>query len=134
LVSDRGVKGKSESVVVKMLARSALSSRPSILAGLICCIPLFGGASPQAEDVAQAQSKAPAARPLVLEAESFQHYVDDFNKHDRELYVQHIPNSAAWAFLKSNIPLLDCPDKELEGIYYFRYGTARVGRSLRPSR
>ncbi len=108
-----------------MLARAALSSRPSLLAGLICCISLLGGSSTHAEEVAEAQSKAPAARPLVLDAESFKHYVDDFNQHDRELYVQYISNSAAWAFLKTNIPLLDCPDKELEAIYYFRWWTFR---------
>ena len=39
--------------------------------------------------------------------------------------VQHIPNAAAWEFLKANIPLLDCPDKDIEEIYYFRWWTFR---------
>ena len=70
-------------------------------------------------------SPEPAGRPLVLKAGSFQHYIDDFNQHDEELYRQLVPNSAAWAFLQENIPFLDCPDKEIEQIYYFRWWTFR---------
>ncbi len=63
--------------------------------------------------------------PLVLKADRFRHHIDTFNQNDNELYVQHIPNSAAWEFLRANIPLWDCPDKELEEIYYFRWWTFR---------
>ena len=63
--------------------------------------------------------------PLVLKAEDFRHYVEAFNRNDRELYVQHVPNAQAWDFLQANIPLLDCPDKELEEVYYFRWWTYR---------
>ena len=51
----------------------------------------------------------PAAQPLVLKAEEFKHYVDDFNKNDNELYKGRFPNAAAWDFLKDNIPLLRLP-------------------------
>jgi hypothetical protein len=61
----------------------------------------------------------------VLKPEAFRHHVDTFNKNDRELYVQHVPNAAAWEFIKSNVPFLDCPDKEIEEIYYFRWWTFR---------
>jgi predicted GH43/DUF377 family glycosyl hydrolase len=74
---------------------------------------------------ASAAMTAPPPQPFVLKAESFRHYVDTFNQNDNELYVQHIPNAAAWAFLKANIPLLDCPDKDIEEIYYFRWWTFR---------
>jgi predicted GH43/DUF377 family glycosyl hydrolase len=67
----------------------------------------------------------PAARAAVLQAETLRHYVDTLNANDRELYSQHIPNAAAWDFLKVNIPLLDCPDREIEEIYYFRWWTFR---------
>ena len=63
--------------------------------------------------------------PVVLKPESYKHYVDAFNKNDNELYKQHIPNAAAWDFLAENIPLLDCPDKDIEEIYYFRWWTYR---------
>ena len=66
-----------------------------------------------------------ALQTPVLPAEVFRHYVEAFNQNDNELYGQHIPNAAAWDFLKANIPLLDCPDKDIEEIYYFRWWTYR---------
>ena len=56
-------------------------------------------------------SRRAGAEPAGAQAETFRHYIDAFNQNDRELYVQHIPNAAAWEFLKSNIPLLECPDR-----------------------
>lgn len=67
----------------------------------------------------------PSPSPLVLKADDFRHCVESFNRFDDELYVQHVPNAAAWDFLKANIPLFDCPDKELEETYYFRWWTYR---------
>lgn len=61
----------------------------------------------------------------MLEASSYFHYVEEFNKYDEELYVNAIPNSESWLFLKNNIPLFDCPDKDLELTYYFRWWTFR---------
>jgi hypothetical protein len=52
-------------------------------------------------------------------------YVERFNKTDDELFTQLIPNSRAAAFLTENIPRFECPDKELEEIYYFRWWTFR---------
>lgn len=52
-------------------------------------------------------------------------YVDTFNANDEELYVEDIPNSQAFSFLRSHIPFFVCPDKLLEEIYYFRWWTFR---------
>ena len=52
-------------------------------------------------------------------------YVDRFNQYDEELYKQYIPNSQAKEFLSDNIPLFECPDKNIEEIYYFRWWTFR---------
>ncbi|MDR1815031.1 MAG: hypothetical protein LBR18_09335 [Tannerella sp.] len=52
-------------------------------------------------------------------------YVEQFNRTDNELYKQFIPNNEAAAFLSANVPRFDCPDKELEEIYYFRWWTYR---------
>ncbi|OGV60956.1 MAG: hypothetical protein A2283_09905 [Lentisphaerae bacterium RIFOXYA12_FULL_48_11] len=71
-----------------------------------------------------AQDQA-AKATLILKTESFKHYIDSFNQNDRELYSQCIPNSKAWSFLKDNMPMLDCPDREIEEIYYFRWWTYR---------
>jgi len=62
---------------------------------------------------------------LALNADGLRRYVDAFNRNDRELYVQHIPNAAAAEFLEQNVPLFECPDKEIEEIYYFRWWTLR---------
>jgi hypothetical protein len=64
-------------------------------------------------------------RPEILVAESFRHYIDDFNTTDDELYQGNFPNATAWDFLKDNIPLLDCPDKDISTTYYFRWWTYR---------
>jgi len=66
-----------------------------------------------------------APQPCVLQPGAFRHYVDAFNRNDRELYAQYVPNAASWVFLRNNIPLLDCPDKEIEEVYYFRWWTFR---------
>jgi hypothetical protein len=68
---------------------------------------------------------APTPQPTLLKADNYRHFIDAFNAGDRELYTGYIPNAKAWDFLKANIPLLDCPDKELEQIYYFRWWTYR---------
>ena len=52
-------------------------------------------------------------------------YTDSFNATDEEIYIQKFPNSQAAEFLKANIPVFECPDKELEKTYYFRWWTYR---------
>jgi hypothetical protein len=61
----------------------------------------------------------------VLDKEHFLHYIDRFNQLDDELYIQAVPNRDAWGFLKENIPFFECPDRDLEEIYYFRWWTYR---------
>ena len=69
---------------------------------------------------------APAAGTLSLPGdEKIDEYTALFNASDEELYVNDIPNKDAAAFLKANIPVFDCPDKELEKTYYFRWWTYR---------
>lgn len=52
-------------------------------------------------------------------------YVSEFNMADEEIYVQKISNDKALNFLAENVPLFECPDKELEKTYYFRWWTYR---------
>ena len=61
---------------------------------------------------------------FILNSDTFKHYVDEFNANDEELYT-NIPNAQAWDFLKNNIPLFHCPDKDFERTYYFRWWTYR---------
>lgn len=61
----------------------------------------------------------------VLKTDPVKKYIDFFNQHDEELYKNEIPNDKSWDFLKENIPLLDCPDEEIQKTFYFRWWTLR---------
>ena len=52
-------------------------------------------------------------------------YIKEFNAADVELYAQDISNAETFDFLNENIPFFECPDKELEKSYYFRWWTYR---------
>ncbi len=57
--------------------------------------------------------------------EKLRAYVSAFNQADEECYMQDIPNARAEEFLLEQIPRLECPDAQLEKIYYFRWWTYR---------
>jgi predicted GH43/DUF377 family glycosyl hydrolase len=90
--------------------------------GLVCVT--LGLACNAADNDTQA-GKSVSPLPFLLKSDGLQRYVAGFNAQDRELYPQYVTNSAAFDFLQRNIPLLDCPDKEIEEIYYFRWWTFR---------
>ena len=95
---------------------------PAALLGvvlLVLSVPSSRAESPRDADPAS------APRPYVLAPERFRETIAAFNREDRELYPQYVPNAAAWDFLKRNIPLVDCPDPEIQEIYYFRWWTFR---------
>ena len=52
-------------------------------------------------------------------------YVSRFAAVDEEINPQAIRNDQAYSFLAEQIPLLDCPDQEMEQTYYFRWWTFR---------
>lgn len=57
--------------------------------------------------------------------ELLKYYIEEFNKNDDELYKNDIPNSDAYSWLVDRIPLFECPDKQIEKTYYFRWWTYR---------
>lgn len=65
------------------------------------------------------------AKAFVLTADRFKHYVDHFNSMEDENVKQAIPNDSAWSWMKENIPLFECPQKDFEEIYYYRWWTLR---------
>ncbi len=69
-------------------------------------------------------AQKPAAGP-VLRPEAFRHYIETFNRNDDERFVNYIDDRTSWDWLKKNIPLFECSDKNLEEIYYFRWWTYR---------
>jgi hypothetical protein len=69
--------------------------------------------------------KLSKGKGLVLHADEFKHYVDYFNGMEDENIKQAIPNDSAWPWMKANIPLFECPQQNLEEIFYFRWWTLR---------
>jgi len=77
---------------------------------------------------ADAGGHAPAAAVRAKEtdpAELLRRYVKRFNASYPETDIQAIPNAQALDFLRANVPRFECPDKQLEEIYYFRWWTYR---------
>ncbi len=67
-------------------------------------------------------SYAKAQEKLV---DKVQAYVQEFNNNDSEAVINKIPNKDAYVWMMANIPLLDCPDREIEQTYYFRWWSYR---------
>ncbi|MCW0481830.1 MGH1-like glycoside hydrolase domain-containing protein [Gaoshiqia sediminis] len=61
----------------------------------------------------------------VLKADDFKHYADYFNRMEDENMAKAIPNSASWDWMKTNIPLFECPQDNFEEMYYYRWWTLR---------
>jgi hypothetical protein len=62
---------------------------------------------------------------MLLKMSSFEHYIDQFNQRDEESVVQYVDNASALKWLESNIAFFECPDKEMEEVYYFRWWVFR---------
>ena len=65
------------------------------------------------------------AESAILQAKSFRHHVEQFNRDDDELYTNAVSNARAQEFLAANIPRFQCPDEDIERTYYFRFWTYR---------
>ncbi len=52
-------------------------------------------------------------------------YVTEFNVADHEYYQNDIDNAHALEWLQNEIPLLECPDEDIERTYYFRWWVYR---------
>ena len=78
---------------------------------------------------------APAVSPLggaFLRYSDYKHYVDYFNGMEDENIVQAIPNKEAWQWMTQNVPLFDCPSRDFEELFYFRWWTLRKHIELTP--
>ena len=62
---------------------------------------------------------------LFLHYDDYKHYVDYFNQMEDENIVQAIPNAKAWQWMTQNVPLFDCPNRDFEEMWYFRWWTLR---------
>lgn len=75
--------------------------------------------------VAQRSTGREAGHGFVLKSGAFKHYVDYFNTMEDENIVQAIPNDSAWQWMQKNIPLFECPQANVQEIYYYRWWTMR---------
>ena len=53
------------------------------------------------------------------------HHVAHFNSMEDENVTNLISNADSWNWLQKEIPLFECPDKEVEEIYYYRWWSFR---------
>ena len=82
------------------------------------------GVSQDTPHTSSADAGLAVAQP-VLKPDTVRHHVETFNRQDRESVTNYIPNAAAWSWMATNVPLFECPDKDLEETYYFRWWTYR---------
>src|SRR5262245_38162966 len=61
----------------------------------------------------------------VLTTDAFKRYIEHFNEMENENVVNLIPNARAWEWMKKNVPAFECPDKDFEEIYWYRWWTYR---------
>ncbi len=66
-----------------------------------------------------------ASEPAVLKYDTFRHHVDKFNAMEPELVVNLVPDVQAWDWMKSRVPLFECPDPQVEETYWFRWWALR---------
>src|SRR5579875_587544 len=64
-------------------------------------------------------------RAQVLVTANYKHYVDSFNDDYPDTTVNAVNNEHCWEWMLDNIPFFDCPDKDLEKTYYFRWYSYR---------
>jgi hypothetical protein len=61
----------------------------------------------------------------VLSPPTFAHHIERFNAMEDENVTNFVSNAKSWAWLQDNIPLFECPDREIEEMYYFRWWSFR---------
>ncbi|MCL3779796.1 T9SS type A sorting domain-containing protein [Prolixibacteraceae bacterium JC049] len=66
-----------------------------------------------------------AQTPPSLSKNKFAHYIQFFNSVDDEPIKNAIPNNQCWDWMQQNIPFFECPDEDIEQIYYYRWWVYR---------
>src|ERR1051325_6347465 len=74
-----------------------------------------------------------AADFAVLKPEAFAHYIERFNSMEDENVTNFISNAQSWHWMQKEIPFFECPDSEVEEIYYFRWWSFRKHMVETPS-
>lgn len=64
-------------------------------------------------------------RFTVLKPDSFAHHIEHFNAMDEENVTNLVSNADSWKWLQKEIPFFECPDREVEEMYYYRWWSFR---------
>jgi len=70
-------------------------------------------------------AKAPAENVRILNPGVFSNYVAHFNSMEDENITNLVSNADSWSWLQREIPFFECPDREVEEMYYFRWWSFR---------
>ena len=70
------------------------------------------------------QFASPASAGVLI-PNNFAHYVSAFNAMEDENVTNLVSNAASWDWLQKEIPLFECPDREVEEMYYYRWWSFR---------
>ncbi len=57
--------------------------------------------------------------------DKMKYYVDEFNRYDEETTVNDVDNAHVYEWMRSEVPVFECPDADVERTYYFRFWTYR---------
>lgn len=87
--------------------------RPAVVHFLFVCLVCFVVCESDADDF------------IILKPAAFAHHVERFNASDAETVTNYISNAQSWDWMQQNVPLFECPDSEVERIYYFRWWAFR---------
>ena len=70
-------------------------------------------------------ARAVAENFHVLNPPTFSNYVAHFNAMEDENVTNFVSNADSWSWLQKEIPFFECPDREVEEMYYFRWWSFR---------
>ena len=66
-----------------------------------------------------------AADFALLKPAAFAHHIKRFNTMEDENVTNFVSNAESWDWLQQNIPFFECPDADVEAIYYYRWWSFR---------
>jgi hypothetical protein len=61
----------------------------------------------------------------ALDPAAFAPYIERFHAMEDENLTNFVSDAQSWDWLRANIPFFECPDREVEEIYYFRWWSFR---------
>lgn len=88
-------------------------------------LPAFVNLAMLSASLLAISSPAVGADLRVLSPNNLASHVERFNGTDTSLVTNLISNAQSQAWLEQNIPLFECPDAEVEELYYFRWWSFR---------